>query len=514
MRTLTATLFAATFMSLSLQAGTHPPAAVQSGPYSWTTGPYQYDGSGNITSMGTHTFIYDPLNRLSASYMTTPDTVSNKTYTYDQFGNLTQQTTADVVTPLPTGLTTNHLDATIAGYDDAGDVTQLHPPGSADTYGFTYDALGSISSETMDGVTVSYFVYTADDERLRLERVPSGPKHWRVRGSNQTVLRDFQRSGSTWNVLRDYIYRGPLLAAITPTTVEHFSLDHLGSPRLLTDAVGNKIALHTYLPFGKELGATTNDGEPMKFTGHERDDDPAGGTIPLDYMHARYYTPDIARFLSVDVHPGNPHAPQSWNRYIYARGNPTKFMDPDGNDIQLAGANSAAVFNFLVHTARHAQGRADLAAVANNHRFVATYHDQQINTPQQIQNIQTMAARGLRPTVTLANTTPDHTSGATTADVAIDTNAVVALHRDPSGVTTIEHETGAHVIDLMNNVAYAQIVATDTSGTAEAYGRGVANSPMDMTEQEATAFVMSLFEPLVLPPTLTDLSDDFGPPEE
>lgn len=329
MRILTAALF----ITVSLHAATRPPAASQGGPYFWTTGTYQYDGSGNITTMGTHTFTYDPLNRLSASYMTTPDTVSNKTYTYDSFGNLTRQTTGDVVTLLPTGLTTNHLDATIAGYDDAGDVTQLHPPDSADTYGFTYDALGAVTAATVDGVAVSNFVYTADDERLRMENITTGVKHWRVRGLNQTVLRDFQHAGSTWSVSRHYIYRGPLLAAITPTTVEHFSLDHLGSPRLLTDVVGNKIAQHTYLPFGKELGAMTNDGEPMKFTGHERDKDPSGGTNPLDYMHARYYPPDMGRFLSVDPILSIKRAmrnPQAWNRYSYVRNMPLTYTDPDG----------------------------------------------------------------------------------------------------------------------------------------------------------------------------------------
>lgn len=54
-------------------------------------------------------------------------------------------------------------------------------------------------------------------------------------------------------------------------------------------------------------------------------------------MHARYYSPGLGRFLSVD--PGNDSSrkhPQSWNRYAYARNNPLKYVDRDGKAIDTA----------------------------------------------------------------------------------------------------------------------------------------------------------------------------------
>ena len=53
--------------------------------------------------------------------------------------------------------------------------------------------------------------------------------------------------------------------------IRHYHLDHLGTPRLITDRCGTAKATHAYLPFGEEATATNQDSEAMKFTGHERD---------------------------------------------------------------------------------------------------------------------------------------------------------------------------------------------------------------------------------------------------
>ena len=55
------------------------------------------------------------------------------------------------------------------------------------------------------------------------------------------------------------------------------------------------------------------------------------GTESLDYMHARFYNPQVGRFLSVDKVPSLPIRPQTWNRYAYVSNNPLAYNDPDGN---------------------------------------------------------------------------------------------------------------------------------------------------------------------------------------
>lgn len=93
----------------------------------------------------------------------------------------------------------------------------------------------------------------------------------------------------------------------------------------------------------------------MRFAGHWRDF--LGllnveNTEYLDYMHARYYDPNLGRFLSVDPEfdlekmLGNP---QMWNRYTYVTDNPLRYVDPTGRaskekkDKELAEAAKAAV---------------------------------------------------------------------------------------------------------------------------------------------------------------------------
>jgi len=113
-----------------------------------------------------------------------------------------------------------------------------------------------------------------------------------------------------------------------------FHTDHLGSPRVVTDASGIKISTHHYMPFGDEKPLPVRvSSDDNKFTGHERDLESASTDNPdgLDYMLARYYSSSLGRFMEVD--PGGtiePDRPQSWNKYSYAFNNPIIHTDPDG----------------------------------------------------------------------------------------------------------------------------------------------------------------------------------------
>jgi RHS repeat-associated protein len=106
--------------------------------------------------------------------------------------------------------------------------------------------------------------------------------------------------------------------------------DHLGSNRLVTDENKNIVAAISYHPFGEphiEEGS-----EHYLFTGKEKD------ATGLYYYGARYYDPDLGRFLTRDPLKGDRPNPQRLNRYTYCLNNPIKLIDPWGEkDFSIDG---------------------------------------------------------------------------------------------------------------------------------------------------------------------------------
>jgi RHS repeat-associated protein len=308
-------------------------------PPAWSSGAYQYDGSGNITAIGTsatpssdgrtNSYGYDVDSRLT-SWSATGQTT--QTYTYDVYGNLTSGVTVDAVT--------NRLTGTGISYDVAGNQV------NNGTYG--YDSLNMMTSKVGSANEgTSWYVYTPDDERIGTLQPAIDKWNWTLRGFDHDVLREYQSSNSTpasaWVWIEDHVYRrsGLLLSAERPPAEggqRHFHLDHLGTPRLVTGLNGGLVALHDYAPYGGEITSPCQEKnlgfdreEPHRFTVHERDFAAScADTTALDYMHARAYSATVGRFLSVDIHPGNSRQPRSWNRYFYGSSNPLQYLDPNG----------------------------------------------------------------------------------------------------------------------------------------------------------------------------------------
>jgi RHS repeat-associated protein len=306
----------------------------------WSSGTYGYDGAGNITTIGEDTYRYDLVGRITRGTVMMPDgSTRTQSYAYDSFGNIVNRTTDgfDVATSVDPA--TNRPQSGFFGsymWDAAGAMTFNASSGES----YEWDGMGMMTRRS--GTRNLTFLYTADDERIAVfENDPSGNPlrtTWTLRGLDHKVLRSWTSTGGAyatddWEWKQDYVYRdgGRLLATVTPDGVRHFHLDHLGTPRVITDPQGVKLAEHTYFPFGLEATDERQNAEVMKFTGHERDLDPHS-IHDLDYMHARYYTPVMGRFLTVDParESVNTSAPQSWNRYTYVHNNPLNAIDPDG----------------------------------------------------------------------------------------------------------------------------------------------------------------------------------------
>ena len=108
---------------------------------------------------------------------------------------------------------------------------------------------------------------------------------------------------------------------------EHFvRADTSGASVLLTDALGSTVALtdvagtvqtqYTYEPFGATITTGAASGNPTDYTGRESD------RTGLKYYRARYYHPQLQRFISED--PFGP-AGGDINAFAYVLNNPLAF---------------------------------------------------------------------------------------------------------------------------------------------------------------------------------------------
>jgi RHS repeat-associated protein len=127
-------------------------------------------------------------------------------------------------------------------------------------------------------------------------------------------------------VLRRMALMFALAAVSAPTlgeTVTYVYTDLQNTVLATTDEHGGIITSRDYHPYGKTAIGSSN-GTPG-YTGHVED-----AESDLIYMQARYYDPELARFLSID--PVMPSAGDvlSDNRYAYVQNNPITHTDPTG----------------------------------------------------------------------------------------------------------------------------------------------------------------------------------------
>jgi len=201
---------------------------------------------------------------------------------------------------------------------------------------FVYDAENKQTSVSNGGTLGTYF-YDGDGKRVK--KTSTGDNTIFVYDAFDKLIEE--RDSTTGTLQTSYVYAGSrLLATEDASGTNYLTADHLGSPRINTDANGSVTARHDYHPFGEDVYTperTQNlgygpDDVRQKFTGYERDTESG-----LDFAQARYFNPLVGRFSSPDEFFNDTDLgdPMSWNLYVYVRNNPFRYVDPSGEQILI-----------------------------------------------------------------------------------------------------------------------------------------------------------------------------------
>lgn len=297
-------------------------------------------------------------------------------YTYDEVGNLTNGVSA-IDYP---GNRIRNANGFSYEYDPDGNLT--HKAGPGFTQDLSWNELGQLVSATTNGVTVA-FAYDGFGRRV------AGERYYLYDGSNL-----FMELTSGGNVAAEYSFLPgmdhPLMVS-RGTELLYFAMDPLsGSVHgLIRDGDNVVRAQYGYTPYGQaEAGAfdyTQNGGNPLRFAARELD-----SSTGLYYFRARYYDPQIGRFVSED--PAGLSG--GLNLYAYASDDPINGADPTGtwtlhwgmkwrhpwrDVLRVApvvaffavgyGAGNAAVFKFFAATAAGSAAQAAVEHAATGADF-------------------------------------------------------------------------------------------------------------------------------------------------
>jgi RHS repeat-associated protein len=129
--------------------------------------------------------------------------------------------------------------------------------------------------------------------------------------------------------------------------VTYYHNDALGSPVAATDSNGDLLWREQYSPFGSRLlhqsretdcnGAHCVPVESQWDEKHWYTGKIEETRTGLQYFGARWYEPEIGRFLSPDPVQFRKDNSLSFNRYAYANNNPYRYLDPDGREAAQVG---------------------------------------------------------------------------------------------------------------------------------------------------------------------------------
>ena len=296
---------------------------------------YTYTTNDDIASLsgtgisGTVNVTYDNLHRIKAY------TGPSGNYGYDSVGNMTTNIESGSAVAYSYANPRKQAVRTAFGYtnlyDLCGNMIVRHG-GLTNSQAMVYDAENHLKMFSQAGQIVVEYGYAANGARLwkRIDQSATNVQVW--------IGNNYEEKGG--KTLFHVYAGGQLVCTFEPTSVlnggsvttnvgYYYHEDNLNSSCVLSGSGVTVQETNVYYPFGRIQTTASQSGTfqvSRQFTGQIKDDETG-----LYYYNARYYDPELGRFIQPDDIIPNLGNPQSYNRYSYVLNNPLRYTDPSGH---------------------------------------------------------------------------------------------------------------------------------------------------------------------------------------
>ena len=300
---------------------------------------FWYDNDGNITEVRTHN--YAPLGT------TLTPAISTKTFTYDT-------THKDRLVEFDGKAITYNANGEMASFDgwdyswSKGRLTTIRQtsgglsrivkpnlPTSSKTHSFTYNAFGQRVGASYTYIRDTNSIIPIGNELLSYTKTFQYDHSGRLMA--ESCSRTIDSVGNTqFSIV--YLYDQNVMIGMEYTTagqstLYYFQRNLQGDVIGIYDTDGNLKVRYIYDAWGNcTIGSGTVDqtlakNNPIRYRGYYYDTD-----IGLYYLNARYYSPELRRFISPDdtayLDPKNANG---LNLYVYCYNDPVNYADPSGH---------------------------------------------------------------------------------------------------------------------------------------------------------------------------------------
>ncbi|MGB8454721.1 MAG: RHS repeat-associated core domain-containing protein [Anaerocolumna sp.] len=133
-----------------------------------------------------------------------------------------------------------------------------------------------------------------------------------------------------------YIYGLGLIGHQDANGYSVYHCDYRGSTVAMTDLGGTVTDRYSYGAYGELLTHSGTSSTPFLYNGRDGVMTEENG---LYYMRARYYSPELKRFVNADSKKGTISNSPTLNLYAYAVGNPITLVDPSGMSSEPGSSN-------------------------------------------------------------------------------------------------------------------------------------------------------------------------------